>query len=408
MGAPRPIEYFYGQQLGNIAQVNIWMAMAIGVGAAFAFLMLIWMVFPGTYLYELFLERSWVQWATTGLGGWTAGILLLKVLHIKKQRRALMLESLPEDISPEINMHTIADFYDHVINLPRPLHSSFIFKRIRKGLEYFYVRENNAEVATMMSTQSDIDANSIASSYAMTKVFLWAIPIVGFIGTVLGIGSAIGEFADTLAGGSGEEVVMEQSADGSEKPAETSDTAEEVSEEDAMMAGLQKVLGGLGTAFDTTFLALIFSILLMIPASSIQATEEDLLNLVDEYCNDNLVKRLNDGGGGSQFTDAAALKTLGEAISASNKDVVAKFADIHGNMKTVYTQQTEHYQKVAEAVEKQLGSIDERAEKYESKLDQDISKSIDTLAQGITNLNSVLRDLDGKQIVVKKKFWPFG
>ena len=51
------------------------------------------------------------------------------------------------------------------------------------------------QVASMMQSQSDIDANSIAGSYTISKVFLWAIPILGFIGTVLGISEAIGGFS---------------------------------------------------------------------------------------------------------------------------------------------------------------------------------------------------------------------
>lgn len=405
---PRPIEFFYGTKLGNLASVNFWISLGIGAGLTvvwFGLMKLIHASFPadpnvegskaGTYLSILFLERSWVQVATTALSFWTLGILILKSAHIQRQKRSLLIEILPQDISPEINIHSIADFYDHVVGLPQRLHHSFMFHRIRKGLEFFYIRESNTEVASMMSSQSDIDANSISGSYALTKVFLWAIPIFGFVGTVLGIGAAIGNFAEALAG----------------------------SDPDALMNGLKDVLAGLGTAFDTTFLALVFSILLMIPASALQAAEEEVLNQVDEYCNDNLIKRLNDGGSGAQFTDAAALKALGEAIAASNKDVVGKFGEIHGNMKEVYDQQTSHYQKVAEAVDKQLGSIDARAKNYETRLDEDFFKNLDRirtesvdtissgikpLTEGIIELNKLLKDLDGKQVVVKKKRWLFG
>jgi len=374
---PRPIEFFYGNQLGNIAQISFWISLAIGIGIGGIWYLFLWLAMPETsFLRELFLERSWVQYVTTFLASWTLGILILKIVHIRKQSGALNVDTLPDTISPEINMYNVADFYEHVLSLPRSIHNSFMFKRIRKGLEYFYVRENNSEVAQMMATQSDIDANAIAGSYSLAKVFLWAIPIMGFIGTVLGIGSAIGEFAVAL---------------------------QNASDEDAMMQGLRDVLGGLGTAFDTTFLALVLSILLMIPASSIQAKEEDVLNQVDEYCNDALVKRLNDGGSGSQFTDSAALKALGDAISQSNQSVVSRFSEIHGNMKEVYEEQTKHYQTVAEAVDKQLQAIENRAQGFESKLDGDITDSLTKLGEGISNLNEVLKDLNGKQIVVKRK-----
>jgi len=379
-GGGRPIEYFYGPQLGDTAGVSMLISLAIGVLVSAAWLGIIFLMGEGTYLYELFLQRSWVQIVTTFLSGWTLGILVLKAIHIQKQKKALALDTLPESISPEINMHNVADFYENVLAMPRKMHDTFIWKRIRKGLEYFYVRENNAEVASMMSSQSDIDANAIAGSYSLAKVFLWAIPIMGFIGTVLGIGSAIGDFA----------VALQASGD-----------AAAGGGEDAMMTGLRDVLGGLGTAFDTTFLALVFSILLMIPASSLQAAEEGVLNLVDEYSNDNLIKRLNDGGSGANFTDAAALKALGDAISQSNQEVASKFADIHAGAK-------DSYEKVIEGVNKQMELMEKRSDEYGSKMEGDLYAKIDKLAEGIANLNTVLKELDGKQIVVKKKRWPFG
>ena len=45
----------------------------------------------------------------------------------------------------------------------------------------------------------------------------------------------------------------------------------------------------------TTLIALVMSLIVMFPTSSLQKMEEDLLNWVDEYCNENLLKRLDDG-----------------------------------------------------------------------------------------------------------------
>jgi len=378
-GGPRPIEYFYHSKVGNVSQVSFWMSSAIAFGVTGFWYLFLWLVMPETsYLRILFMERSWVQYAETFLAAWTLGILILKSMLIRTQTQALSLDTVPSSISPEINMYNVADFYDHVNALPQKFANTLLVRRMRKGLEYFYVRESNSEVASMMSSQSDIDANSIGGSYSLAKVYMWAIPILGFIGTVLGIGSAIGSFAESLA----------QSSD-----------------PEAMMGGLQTVLGGMGTAFDTTFLALVLSIMLMIPLSSIQAAEEDILNQVDESCNDHLIKRLNDGGAGAQLSDASAIRELGQVLETSNSKIVGKFADIHGNMAQVYERQTEHYAKVAEAIDGQLKAMEQRAQTYEKRLDEDVSKSLGTLAEGIRNLNEVLKDLNGKQIVVKKKLF---
>jgi hypothetical protein len=82
--------------------------------------------------------------------------------------------------------------------------------------------------------------------------------------------------------------------------------------------------------------------------------------------------------------------------------------------------QTKQYEKVATAVDKQLEAIGERAEKYEGRLDDEFFDSLEKirtqsvgaiegqvkpLAEGIQNLNAVLKELNGKQVVVQKKGW---
>ena len=156
--------------------------------------------------------------------------------------------------------------------------------RLRKALEFFYIRQNNPEVASMITSQSDIDANKVAGSYSMVKVFLWAIPIMGFIGTVIGIGAAIGGFGAVLNSGDDSDdaaapAAAVASADAS-KPAD-GEKAEEADGDaeattaaasgppakkaegmDAIKGPLLDVLNSLGVAFDTTLLALVFSIIL--------------------------------------------------------------------------------------------------------------------------------------------------
>ncbi|NNE91976.1 MAG: hypothetical protein HKN23_10045 [Verrucomicrobiales bacterium] len=390
------------------SKINFLIALGLGVVATFMFCVIIGM-FPSkpengdhtalTYIRSFFLERSWVQYATTFLMFFCLAILVLKLLNIRKQRRAMLIQALPTDIDTEITPQNLKAFHDNLLNFPKPLRNTYIVNRIRKSLEFFYVRQNNPEVAQMISSQSDVDANKAASSYSLVKVLLWAIPIMGFIGTVMGIGQAIGQFDKVLnpAGGEG---------------------AGDLS---ALTESLSPVLAQMGVAFDTTLLALVFSIILSFPASGLQSQEEDLVSDVDEYCIDNLLKRLNDGGAASNFgSDAGLLKAIGDAMASNQKDVMSKFASVQKGMSESLNNQTKQYEKVATAVEAQLSAIGERAEKYESRLDEDffqslekirtesvsaITSQVNGLSEGIQNLNSVLADLNGKQVVVKKKGW---
>ena len=333
------------------------------------------------YLRELFCERGTTQYVTTLLAFWCMAILVLKWLNIRRQRRAMMIQALPTDISEEINPSNLKEFHDHILNFPKPLRNTYIVNRIRKALEFFYVRQNNPEVAQMISSQSEVDAAKANGSYGMVKVFLWAIPIMGFIGTVVGIGSAIGGFGAVFGAGEGGDMSQ-------------------------IKEPLLTVLGSMGVAFDTTLLALVLSIILSFPASSLQGQEDDLVTDVDEYCIDHLLKRLNDGGANSNAgSDPALLKAIGDAMASNQKDIMVRFETVQKGMAASLGDQTKQAEKVATAIEKQMAAIDERTEKYEKKLDRSLDSQVASLAEGIRNLNAVLKELNGQQIVIQKKGW---
>lgn len=372
--------------------VNMWIAGLLGLGVTVVWYLAMFMlpdrknpedpINAGIYLRELFTERSWPQYVTTFLTFWCLGVLIFKLVSLRKQRRAMLIEALPEDIDPEITINNLPDFYQHVTHFPKPLRNTYIINRIRKALEFFYIRRNTTDVAQMISAQSDVDANKVAGSYSLVKVFLWAIPIMGFIGTVLGIGKAIGGFGEVLNVGEGGDMSQ-------------------------IVEALTPVLGSMGVAFDTTLLALVFSIILSFPASGLQNGEDDLVTNVDEYCIDNLLKRLDDGGGAkTDFSDdKALLQAIGDAIAHNQKDFLHQFESTQRQMAENLDGQTSNYQKVADAVEKQLASIDKRTDHFEHRVDTEMVRSLEKMTEGMKNLNAVLKDLNGKQVVVKKKGW---
>ncbi len=95
--------------------------------------------------------------------------------------------------------------------------------------------------------------------------FNWAIPVLGFIGTVLGLGSAIGEFGVTI-----------QLAD----------------DVDKLKNSLTDVTGGLSTAFDTTLLGLVASIVVQMVMTFRKRQEFLLLDECNEYCQTYVLAKL--------------------------------------------------------------------------------------------------------------------
>lgn len=230
----------------------------------------------GFYLGDLFWKRGPIPFPTTFLMFWAFGILALKSVNLRKQKEAMMLDVLPTEVSQEITIDSLDGFIDHINDLPGASTSTFMVNRVIRGIEHFRVRKSAAETVTMMESQSAIDANNVAGSYVILKTLIWALPILGFIGTVMGVSTAVASLGDGMNSGG-----MSGMAD-----------------------SLNSVFGGLGTAFDTTLLALIMSLFVKIPQSAMQKSEEDLISNVDEYCNETLLRRLNDGREGGAGRDA--------------------------------------------------------------------------------------------------------
>jgi DNA-directed RNA polymerase subunit RPC12/RpoP len=227
-----------------------------------------------TYLGRLFIGTStmaqggWVPIAEVFLFFWAIGMLVEKWFKIRRQQRALLYDVLPTSLGDTITQGNLDAFIEHIRSLPKDAVGSFLVTRCVRGLEHFRVRKSAADTATMLSSQSDLDASAVDSSYTMFHVFIWAIPILGFLGTVIGVSTAVGSFTGTL---------------------------ENSSDVGALKVALKGITGGLATAFDTTLVALAMAMILTFPVSGLQKFEGDLVGQVDEYTNENLLRRLDDG-----------------------------------------------------------------------------------------------------------------
>ena len=340
--------------------VSLPLTAAIGVGATVVFYILLWPL-PSNYFRDLFYERGWVTAAEAFFMFWSVAILCFKVLKLRRQRESMLFDLLPESLGRDITVDNADRFADDIRDLPVNPGSSFLVRRVLRGLEHFTVRRSASEVSTVLASQSELDSHAATSSYALLNVFIWAIPILGFIGTVIGLGTAVGSLG-------------------------VGDTADI----DAIKESLGAITGGLGTAFDTTLVALIMSLLLKFPTSSLQKSEEDLLNWVDEYCNENLLKRLKDPSGDWQLEPDEISRTIKRAIDQNLADVVQHARDTV----RVMTEQSE-------AAQKQLAQIVRESADTAAGAAISLADHLKLLRQAVVNMNQVLGELDGRQVVIQ-------
>lgn len=267
-----------------------------GSAAVLVFLLFLPLQQMGYRLGNMFWDSVGINFPTTLLMFWSFAILFLKQRKLANQKNAFIMDLLPATVSEEITLESLDGFVEHINGIPRNCRETMLVNRVLRGIEHFRVRKSAAETVTMMESQSGIDIANVNSSYAIIKVFIWAMPILGFIGTVMGVSTAVSGLSATL---------------------------ENASDVSAVTSSMKSVFGGLGTAFDTTLLALIMSMLVKIPTSALQRNEGSLVTLIDEYCNENLLRRLNDGkdGGAERGTQGLSLgntpSVLKEALMES-------------------------------------------------------------------------------------------
>lgn len=335
------------------------------------------------YIHDLFYERTWVNMLETFFFFFAMAILWLKMKKLRHQKDAMYLDVLPSDIGQEINSGNVGHFIDHLYGLPGRLRDSMMVNRIRKGLELFEVRQNNGEVNGMLAAQSGIDSARIGGSYALVKVFLWAIPILGFIGTVLGLSSAIGSIDLT----------------------DTSDL-------DKIMGSIGNVTSGLGTAFDTTLLGLVLAMVLNFPMNTLAKAEDDNLNNIDAFCNEVLLPRLNDGGGIAGGDTGGLMDTLVKAVANAQKEFLVDLNSLSAKIKDYADNLDKRAAAHQERVDAEFAmTLNRMREDLTNAVKDSVKTTTDytrALSSGIQGLNNVLTELGGKQVIIHqtvKKGW---
>lgn len=192
-------------------------------------------------------------------------ILYLKGKKIKFQERALGLSAVPaepEFILTETTASTVLTRIHSLVDNPRHF---VLLNRIDRALSNFKNIGQVNDVSAILRAQAENDEDQVASSYTVVNGLVWAIPVLGFIGTVLGLSLAIGRFTQTLQAAGDLELIR---------------------------ASLQGVTGGLATAFESTLVALTFTLILQLVITFQQKREMAFLDECNDYCHSHIVAKL--------------------------------------------------------------------------------------------------------------------
>src|SRR5579859_3403140 len=194
---------------------------------------------------------------------WGALILLSRYREVRRQRRAFDFGLLPTEegarILPE-DARPLQRKSEQTIAQRGPF---ILANLIRLALGKYAITRTSQDVSETVRTQAEVDLGRMVTSMATVHYLAWAIPALGFLGTVRGLAMSL-----TMAGSDKLDL--------------------------AVADFLNQATIHLNTAFDCTLVALALSLPIMFLIHSVQRDEEAVVIDCQQYCLEHLVNRLYD------------------------------------------------------------------------------------------------------------------
>jgi biopolymer transport protein ExbB/TolQ len=249
---------------GRFTRVNTWCALLLGVLLSVGFYAAL-LTISETYFAETFFERGPVPYAIVFYTAWSLAILGLKWLKLLLQRRALSTDVIPQSPEFVITPATAQEVLNRVLRVVEDPRQFVLFNRITVALSNLRNLGNVGEVDEVLQAQAANDESMMETSYGLLQGFVWAVPVLGFIGTVQGLSVAIGGFGAVLA------------------------ESEQLAE---VKGALREVVGGLSIAFETTMQGLLAALAIQLLLTALKKAEEEFLDGCSDYCTRHIVGKL--------------------------------------------------------------------------------------------------------------------
>ena len=211
---------------------------------------------------------------------WAAFILLSRYWEVRRQRRSFRLDLLPTEEGARILPEDARPLQRKVEQVASRGGPYILTNLIRLALGKYAVSRSSQDVSETVRTQADVDLGRLVTGMATVHYLAWAIPALGFLGTVRGLALSLSMAAKV---------------------------------NESLEVFLNQATRHLNTAFDCTLIALALSLPVMFLIHAIQRDEEGLVIDCQQYCLEHLVNRLCDP---EPIADDAALLRPGVVARA--------------------------------------------------------------------------------------------
>ncbi len=185
---------------------------------------------------------------------WGIFLIASKSVGILNERYLFKVDLL-EDVQTEASDLMLV--LNQLETLPDNVRASPLVETLTASLRRYLITQDVHNTSEAIEASIDALAMRQEAENSMIRYLIWAIPSIGFIGTVRGIGQALSQADQALAGD---------------------------------ISGMTE---SLGIAFNSTFVALLISIGLMFLLHQLQRLQDGLVVDTQSYCESFLLRRLS-------------------------------------------------------------------------------------------------------------------
>jgi biopolymer transport protein ExbB/TolQ len=201
--------------------------------------------------------KDYEQESCVILALWAMAILASKARVVSADRRSLSTEVLQLPEGRRVLPEDARDLSRGIEGLPAETQEALLPRALMVALHRFDSSRNIQDVAEAANSVCQAEAERLESELAIIRYIAWAIPSLGFIGTVRGISEALGKAHSALTG------------------------------------DITGVTQSLGVAFNSTLVALLISIVLMFLIHQLQLFQERYVLDTQAACEERLIRHLH-------------------------------------------------------------------------------------------------------------------
>jgi biopolymer transport protein ExbB/TolQ len=190
------------------------------------------------------------------LAFWAFSIMGYKAFELRRGQKLLEMDLLRLPEGMKILPEDSRDYARQVEALPEEMRHELLPRALLSGLHRFGSTRNIQDVSSAIHDTCELEFGRLDAELSMVRYVAWAIPAIGFVGTVRGIGESLQQAHKAVEG------------------------------------DVSGVVAGLGVSFNSTLVALALSILVMFLLHQIQLRQERAVLDTEEFLDTNVIRQM--------------------------------------------------------------------------------------------------------------------